>query len=124
MKYISGLYILLLRNKITVSFASITFNGKYNNTGFFLKAKDENENHIAFYSSDWSNASQRPKLTVSYTMGTFALEDINQDGKVNKTDLDIIWDSISTNIYCQRCDINNNNEVEVYDWVMVSGNSV
>jgi uncharacterized membrane protein len=40
-------------------------NGKYNNTGFFLKAKTEGGNYIAFYSSDWSNAEQRPKLTIT-----------------------------------------------------------
>ncbi len=53
--------------------------GKYKNTGFFLKAKSENSNYvswllntktkngnyIAFYSSDWSNTAQRPKLTVT-----------------------------------------------------------
>ncbi len=37
------------------------------NTGFFLKAKTENGNYIAFYSSEWSDASQRPKLTVTMT---------------------------------------------------------
>ncbi|WP_370571816.1 disaggregatase related repeat-containing protein [Methanomethylovorans sp.] len=36
-----------------------------NNTGFFLKAKTESGNYIAFYSSDWRNADQRPKLTVT-----------------------------------------------------------
>lgn len=35
------------------------------NTGFFLKARTEGGNYIAFYSSDWSNADQRPKLTVT-----------------------------------------------------------
>lgn len=39
--------------------------GEYNNTGFFLKAKDENGNYIAFYSSEWPNADQRPKLTIT-----------------------------------------------------------
>ncbi|MCC7577095.1 MAG: DNRLRE domain-containing protein, partial [Methanomethylovorans sp.] len=39
--------------------------GKYQNTGFFLKARTESGNYIAFYSSEWSNAAQRPKLTVS-----------------------------------------------------------
>ncbi len=39
--------------------------GNYNNTGFFLKARDENDNYIAFYSSDWSNASQRTKLVIN-----------------------------------------------------------
>ncbi|WP_370571656.1 disaggregatase related repeat-containing protein [Methanomethylovorans sp.] len=42
--------------------------GKNKNTGFFLKAKTESGNYIAFYSSEWSNAAQRPKLTV--TTGT------------------------------------------------------
>ncbi len=39
--------------------------GKYKNTGFFLKAKDENGNYIAFYSSEWSTVAQRPKLTIT-----------------------------------------------------------
>ncbi|MGD9779982.1 disaggregatase related repeat-containing protein, partial [Methanomethylovorans sp.] len=39
--------------------------GEHANTGFFLKARTENGNYIAFYSSEWSNADQRPKLTVS-----------------------------------------------------------
>ncbi|WP_370573548.1 disaggregatase related repeat-containing protein [Methanomethylovorans sp.] len=39
--------------------------GEYDNTGFFLKAKDENGNYIAFYSSDWANAYQRPRLTIT-----------------------------------------------------------
>ncbi len=37
------------------------------NTGFFLKAKTEGNNYIAFYSSDWPNADQRPKLTITTT---------------------------------------------------------
>jgi hypothetical protein len=39
--------------------------GKNKNTGFFLKAKTESGNYIAFYSSDWSNSAQRPKLTIT-----------------------------------------------------------
>jgi PKD repeat protein len=46
--------------------------GKYKNTGFFLKAKTESGNYIAFYSSEWTNAAQRPKLTV--TTGTSAVD--------------------------------------------------
>ncbi len=41
--------------------------GKYSNTGFFIKARDENNNYIAFYSSEWSDTNQRPKLTVDLT---------------------------------------------------------
>jgi len=43
--------------------------GQYENTGLFLKAKEENGNYIAFYSSDWSNAEQTPKLTITSTTG-------------------------------------------------------
>ena len=39
--------------------------GESKNTGFLLKAKTENGNYIAFYSSDWTNAEQRPKLTIT-----------------------------------------------------------
>lgn len=38
--------------------------GEYSNTGFFIKARNENNNYIAFYSSEWSNPEQRPKLTI------------------------------------------------------------
>ena len=40
--------------------------GKYENTGFLIKAREEDENHIAFYSSNWQNKDQRPKLTIDY----------------------------------------------------------
>ena len=40
---------------------------KYENTGFLIKAREENKNYIAFYSSNWQNKNQRPKLTVKYT---------------------------------------------------------
>jgi len=39
--------------------------GKYKNTGFFLKARTESGNYIAFYSSEWSNTDHRPKLTIT-----------------------------------------------------------
>ena len=39
--------------------------GKFKNTGFFLKARTESGNYIAFYSSESSNAAQKPKLTVT-----------------------------------------------------------
>jgi len=53
-----------------------------------------------------------------------SIYDVNQDGLVDQTDRDIVWNSINTGIYCECYDINNNTEVEVFDWVMVSGNSV
>ncbi|WP_406656874.1 disaggregatase related repeat-containing protein [Methanolobus sp. ZRKC2] len=42
-------------------------NGEYDNTGFFLKARDENNNYIAFYSSEWSNQDQKPQLNIDNT---------------------------------------------------------
>ncbi len=41
--------------------------GKYENTGFLIKARVEDSNYIAFYSSEWQNKDQRPKLTIEYT---------------------------------------------------------
>ncbi|HWQ48773.1 MAG TPA: disaggregatase related repeat-containing protein, partial [Methanosarcina sp.] len=40
---------------------------KYENTGFLIKAREEDENYIAFYSSNWQNENQKPKLTIEYT---------------------------------------------------------
>ncbi|MFA0823533.1 MAG: disaggregatase related repeat-containing protein [Methanomethylovorans sp.] len=41
--------------------------GEYGNTGFFLKAKTESGNYIAFYSSESANDAQKPKLTINLT---------------------------------------------------------
>ena len=38
--------------------------GKYENTGFLIKARSENADYIAFYSSETENENQRPVLTV------------------------------------------------------------
>jgi uncharacterized membrane protein len=40
--------------------------GKYENTGFLIKARTENNNYIAFYSSECGNKSQVPKLQLVY----------------------------------------------------------
>jgi uncharacterized membrane protein len=39
--------------------------GKYENTGFLIKARTESNNYIAFYSSDWTNENQKPKITIT-----------------------------------------------------------
>ncbi|RXA18039.1 DNRLRE domain-containing protein [Methanosarcina sp. MSH10X1] len=39
---------------------------KHENTGFLIKAREEDGNYIAFYSSNWQDKSQRPKLTIEY----------------------------------------------------------
>ena len=38
--------------------------GKYENTGFLIKARTENNNYIAFYSTDAGSENQRPKLNL------------------------------------------------------------
>ncbi len=88
--------------------------GAYNNTGFFLKARNENDNYIAFYSSE-SNAGQRPRLVIesydingdgavnvldsysivshqgeSYSGQQYPVYDVNSDGIVNTTDIDLV----------------------------------
>ncbi len=40
--------------------------GKSANTGFFIKARNESDNYIAFYSADCGNTSQVPKLNLVY----------------------------------------------------------
>ncbi|AKB31509.1 hypothetical protein MSSIH_0819 [Methanosarcina siciliae HI350] len=39
--------------------------GKYENTGLLIKARTESNNYIAFYSSDWTDENQKPKITVT-----------------------------------------------------------
>jgi hypothetical protein len=45
-------------------------NGISDNTGFFIKANEVDDSYIAFRSSDWENASERPKLIMSYSWGS------------------------------------------------------
>jgi uncharacterized membrane protein len=40
---------------------------KYENTGFFIKSRNESKNYVAFYSSDWKNEDQQPKLHIIYS---------------------------------------------------------
>jgi uncharacterized membrane protein len=40
---------------------------KYENTGFFIKSRNESKNYVAFYSSDWKNRDQQPKLHIMYS---------------------------------------------------------
>ncbi|AKB61310.1 hypothetical protein MSMAP_1325 [Methanosarcina mazei SarPi] len=41
--------------------------GKYENTGFLIKARTERNNYIAFYSSDCGNENQIPKIRLVYS---------------------------------------------------------
>jgi hypothetical protein len=38
--------------------------GKYENTGFLIKARTENNNYIAFYSAEAESKNQLPKLNL------------------------------------------------------------
>jgi uncharacterized membrane protein len=38
--------------------------GKYENTGILIKAKTENDNYIAFYSSNYGEDDKKPVLTI------------------------------------------------------------
>ena len=131
-----------------VPFASITFNsnslpdnkyysfnvtalvqnyvaGTYDNTGFFLKAKDENDNYIAFYSSDWGNVSQRPRLDISYSPGTFIYSpsDVNLDGVVDNADLAIVAGHFNeVTITHQRYDVNADGIVDIFDLTIIVNN--
>jgi PKD repeat protein len=40
--------------------------GKYSNTGFFIKARNESDNYVAFYSAQCGNANEVPKLKLVY----------------------------------------------------------
>jgi PKD repeat protein len=41
--------------------------GKYSNTGFLIKARNESDNYVAFYSAQCGNASEVPKLKLVYS---------------------------------------------------------
>ncbi len=94
--------------------------GTYPYTGFFLKANEVDNTYISFHSSEASNASQRPRLIINTSGVSFAIEDVNQDGRINQTDLDLIKNNLTTNTPCQRCDVNANGIVDIYDVTRVS----
>uniref|UniRef100_UPI000A658100 disaggregatase related repeat-containing protein n=1 Tax=Methanosarcina horonobensis TaxID=418008 RepID=UPI000A658100 len=48
--------------------------GKYENTGFLIKARTENDNYIAFYSSKAGDESQKPRIDVTVQTGQPATE--------------------------------------------------
>ncbi|WP_440946646.1 disaggregatase related repeat-containing protein [Methanosarcina sp. T3] len=47
--------------------------GKYENTGFLIKAKTESNNYIAFYSCDCGNENQEPKLSITKKVASVAV---------------------------------------------------
>ncbi len=73
--------------------------GKYENTGFLIKARTESSNYIAFYSSDWTNENQKPKLNVtkkvSVTPTVNATLTGATDNRLREASPDIVYKSSS-----------------------------
>ncbi|MBU4220082.1 MAG: hypothetical protein KKA10_00395 [Euryarchaeota archaeon] len=100
---------------------------------WYLNGANQNNNTQA-WSHTWDTEGQynvtyvgsngNGSVSIMWNVATCSPFDMDCDGLVDETDRNIVWNSINTGIYCERCDINNNTEVEVFDWVMVSGNSV
>ncbi|KKH95718.1 hypothetical protein EO95_06330 [Methanosarcina sp. 1.H.T.1A.1] len=54
--------------------------GKYENTGFLIKARTENNNYIAFYSTEAGNENQKPRLTVTEQAAVNPVIDVTVTG--------------------------------------------
>ena len=102
---------------------------------WYLNGANQNNNTQAWshtwdtegqYNVTYVGANGNGSVSIMWIISIIpdSIYDVNQDGLVDQTDRDIVWNSINTGIYCECYDINNNTEVEVFDWVMVSGNSV
>ena len=101
-------------------------------SAWYLNGTNQNNNTQA-WSHTWDTEGQHNvtyvgvngngSVSIMWNVATCSPFDMDCDGLVDETDRNIVWNSINTGIYCERCDINNNTEVEVFDWVMVSGNS-
>ncbi len=59
--------------------------GKYENTGFLLKAKTESDNYIAFYSSDCGTESKKPNLKITTKEPTVTVQAVPPVVTVNVT---------------------------------------
>ena len=86
-------------------------------TDYALGAGSHN---ITIYAKDnfgnWNSTTR----DFGINLGTFLPEDVNQDTIINQTDLDLIKNSLTTNTPCQRCDVNANGIVDIYDVTRVS----
>jgi len=100
----------------------------YANTGFFLKARDENNNYIAFRSSDWTITNERPTLVINYATGSivpnpisYSPYDVNQDTFINVKDIDLIQKHFNEKppTYA-RADVNGDGVVDILDLILVS----
>jgi len=100
---------------------------------WYLNGTNQNNNTQAWshtwdtevqYNVTYMGTNGNGSVSIMWNVVICSPFDMDCDGLVDETDRNIVWNSINTGIYCERCDINNNTEVEVFDWVMVSVNSV
>ncbi|MDD4247870.1 MAG: disaggregatase related repeat-containing protein, partial [Methanosarcina sp.] len=59
--------------------------GKYENTGFLIKARSESNNYIAFYSSDYGTESKKPNLKITTKEPTVTVQAVTPVVTVNVT---------------------------------------
>src|SRR5690606_4864936 len=73
--------------------------GKYENTGFFIKARTENNNYIAFYSSEVGNENLKPTLAVNKKSSVNPDLDVTvigaKDNRLREASPDIVYQSSS-----------------------------
>jgi len=102
------------------------------NSTWYLNGANQNNNTQA-WSHTWDTEGQNnvtyvgsngnSSVSIIWNVVICSPFDMNCDSLVDETDRNIVWNSINTGIYCECCDVNNNTEVEVFDRVMISGNS-
>ncbi|HII91997.1 MAG TPA: DNRLRE domain-containing protein, partial [Methanosarcina sp.] len=69
--------------------------GKYENTGFLLKARNENDNYVAFYSADCENTSQVPKLNIKKRVTVNATITGAKDNRLRETSPEGVYSDTS-----------------------------
>ena len=71
--------------------------GKYENTGFFIKARNESNNYVAFYSNEGGNETQKPRLIVSKIAAVNPTENVTITGSTDNSLRELIPEDISQN---------------------------
>ncbi|WP_445474214.1 disaggregatase related repeat-containing protein [Methanococcoides methylutens] len=106
--------------------------GEHANTGFFIKARNENDNYIAFDGIGSVNADKQPKLAVTLSTnggstgdGGVSVDphkrwDVNRDGTVNILDLTIVAQNLGTTKPHPSWDVNEDGEVNIQDLTIVA----
>ncbi|WP_292389042.1 disaggregatase related repeat-containing protein [Methanosarcina sp. UBA5] len=69
--------------------------GKSANMGFLIKARNESDNYIAFYSADCGNTSQAPKLNITKRVATNATIIGAKDNRLRETSPEDVFSDTS-----------------------------